>query len=254
MGQRLLLVDSDRRFIQDHQVALESSFDVDYLYAAEGVIEALESGRYGAVLICVEIADNKGYAICSAIRRLPALAEIKIALISAKATEEEYSRHKTLRGHADLYLHKPIASASLVAELGQLVPLRTVDPDNPLGDLTGTDLGEEWLDSLRAEVEAEAKAEPPKVPEPSVSSARVAPTAPPAASRPMPAIALPSVILPVDVPKEAGRLELMESRIKDLEQKLRLQEELLEARERELAELPVVQDRATRNLEEALQC
>ena len=102
MGQRLLIVDSDRRFIQDHQVALEAAFEVDYLNRTEEVLQRLEGGSYAAVLLCVEVAENKGYPVCSSIRRNPALSAVKIALISAKATEEEYARHRSLKGRADL--------------------------------------------------------------------------------------------------------------------------------------------------------
>lgn len=242
MGQRLLIVDSDRRFIADHQIALESSFDVDYQTAAEGVLEALESGRYAAVLLSAEVSENKGYALCSAIRRQPSLAELKIILISSKATEEEYARHQTLRGRADAYLRKPLETHALIATLSGFVPPRSVDPDNPLGDLAGADLGEEWLDSLRAEVEQEP---PPPHPAP-------APPVAPALPR-VPAVALPSIPAP-EAARDAGKLELMEARIKDLETKLQAQGGELEAKEKELSDFHAAQDRATRNLEEALQC
>ena len=248
MGQRLLIVDSDRRFIKDHQVALETAFEVDCLYTGEGVVQRLETGQYAAVLLCVEVAENKGYAVCSAIRRTPHLAEVKIALISAKATEEEYSRHQSLRGRADLYLHKPIDSITLVAQLSPLVPLRPVDLENPLGDLSGADLGEEWLESLKAEMEVEDLAAPLPTPEPSPATEAFFPRLP---------IALPPVLTPpapVAVPKDAGKIELLEARIQDLETKLQSQTDLLAARDQELQNLQSAQERATRNLDEAMRC
>ena len=172
MGQRLLIVDGDRRFIKDHQIALEAAFDVDFLYSTDGVVPLLESGGFAAVLICVEVSENKGYSLCSMIRRTPALAEVKIALISAKATEEEYARHHSLKGRADVYLHKPIDSSELIAALTPLVPMRVADPDNPLGDLSGADLGEEWLESLKAELDTDDEPVPPATPLPSQAPAR----------------------------------------------------------------------------------
>lgn len=155
MGQRLLVVDSDRSFLKEHQISLEAAFDVDVSPVPDGALPKLESGDYAAALICVEVAENKGYALCSAIRKNPKTANLKIALISAKATEEEYRRHQSLKGRADLYLHKPMAPGALVAALTQVVPPRPVDPDNPFGDLTG-DLGEDWLDSLKDELDGGA--------------------------------------------------------------------------------------------------
>ena len=112
MGQRLLLVDSDRSFLKEHQVSLEAAFDLELAGAPEGVLAKLETGAFAAVFICVEVADNKGYALCSSIRKNPRLDGVKIVLISAKATEEEYRRHQSLKGRADLYLHKPMAPSA----------------------------------------------------------------------------------------------------------------------------------------------
>ncbi len=150
MGQRLLLVDNDRSFLKEHQVSLEAAFELEVAGSPEGVLVRLESGSFAAVFISVEVADNKGYALCSSIRKNPKLDGVKIALISAKATTEEYRRHQSLKGHADLYLHKPITPSALVAELRPLVPGLALDPDNPLGELVDSELGDDWLDGLKS--------------------------------------------------------------------------------------------------------
>ncbi|WP_243288574.1 response regulator [Geothrix terrae] len=164
MGLRLLLVDSDRSFLKEHKVSLEAAFDLEVASSPDGVVERLERGGFAAALICVEVADNKGYALCSTLRRQPALGALKIALISAKATEEEYRRHQSLKGRADLYLRKPIAPSALVAALSPLVPTRVVDPDNPLGDLADVEGADDWLDNLRGAMAPPAP--PPPSPEP----------------------------------------------------------------------------------------
>jgi chromosome segregation ATPase len=252
MGQRLLFVDSDRRFVQDHQVALESAFDVDFLYGTDGLPQRLESGQYAAVLICVEVSENKGYALCSAIRKNPLLTAVRVILISAKATGEEYGRHQSLKGKADLYLHKPIDPKTLVAALTPLLPLRGVDPDNPLGDLDGSDLGEEWLESLKTELETEESPAPPLFtptppvpPEPSKSH-----QAPSMASQ---AIALPSTLPLPQITRDAGRVEFLEARVQDLEAKLQDLGELLVKKDQEVEGLRSEHERATRNLDEAEQ-
>ena len=78
---------------------------------------------------------------------------LKIVLISAKATEEEFRRHQSLKGKADLYLHKPIAPSALVAALTPLVPGRVLDPDNPFGELVDAELGDDWLDGLKTSLD-----------------------------------------------------------------------------------------------------
>ncbi len=214
MGQRLLLVDSDRSFLKEHQVSLEAAFDLEVAKSPEGVATFLEMGDFAAVLICVEVADNKGYALCSTIRKQSALSGVKIALISAKATEEEYRRHQSLKGRADLYLHKPIAPSALVAALAPLVPGRSVDPDNPLGDLADTELGDDWLDGLKASVAA-----PPPVPTP----ARPAPPPAPAAAVPKSARATQ--------PPDTTRAHLLEEQVVALREELRLRGQQLQEAE-----------------------
>jgi len=237
MGQRLLIVDSDRRFIQDHQVALEAAFEVDYLNRTEEVLQRLEGGSYAAVLLCVEVAENKGYAVCSSIRRNPALSAVKIALISAKATEEEYARHRSLKGRADLYLNKPIDSSTLVTALEPLVPRRAVDPDNPFGDMV--DLGGAWEESLLDE-----SMPVPPVPAPLPP----APPCPAPAASPAPAIPIPALLppKPAAASKDAGRVELLDARVKDLEVKLQDMGEALARKDHELAELKQARDLAQR--------
>ena len=175
MGQRLLIVDNDRAFLKEQQVSLEAAFETEVTSGPDGVIPKLESGAYAAVLISVEVSDNKGYALCTAIRKNAGLADVKIALISAKATEEEYRRHQSLKGRADLYLQKPIAPSALVASLNPFVPMRSVDPDNPLGDLADSDLGEDWLDGLKSDIASEM--ERPDSPEPPSSQTMAIPMA-----------------------------------------------------------------------------
>ena len=240
MGHRLLVVDSDRRFLQEHKATLESAFDVDFREGTEGSLAHLESGSYAAVLLCVEASENKGYSLCSAIRRSPFLADLKVALISAKATEEEYHRHQSLKGRADLYLHKPIRPSALVSVLTPLVPQRVEDPDNPLGDLGGADLGDEWLDSLRSELEMDILAEPEPAPAPAPVSAPVSVLL--GLARPLPPVPA--------VPRDTGRVELLEARVRDLETKLVALADEAETRERELAECRLRADSTKGLLEE----
>ncbi|WP_243318911.1 response regulator [Geothrix paludis] len=216
MGLRLLLVDSDRSFLKEHKVSLEAAFDLEVASSPDGVVERLERGGFAAALICVEVADNKGYALCSTLRRQPALGALKIALISAKATEEEYRRHQSLKGRADVYLRKPIAPSALVAALSPLVPARAVDPDNPLGDLADVEGGDDWLDNLRGAM-APSTPKPAPVPAPSPS-----PEPPPPA--PVPTAAKQSRSTR---PPDTTRAHLLEEQVVALREELRVRDQQL---------------------------
>lgn len=223
MGQRLLLVDSDRSFLKEHQVSLEAAFDLELAGAPEGVLAKLETGAFAAVFICVEVADNKGYALCSTIRKNPKLDGVKIVLISAKATEEEYRRHQSLKGKADLYLHKPMAPSALVAALAPLVPGRTLDPDNPLGELVDTELGDDWLDSLKGAIDApaaELSAAPVFGVRPSSPAQTTNLDRPPAQS--------------TDVPPDSRHVRLLEDQVANLHEEMRAKDQRLAAAEERL--------------------
>jgi chromosome segregation ATPase len=226
MGQRLLLVDSDRSFLKEHQVSLESAFDLELAGSPDGVLAKLESGAYAAVFICVEVADNKGYALCSSIRKNSKLDGVKIALISSKATEEEYRRHQSLKGRADLYLHKPMAPSALVAALAPLVPGRTLDPDNPFGELVDTELGDDWLDSLKGALDG------PTAPAPAPASAPVF------GVRPEALVPAPSLdrgpALAAEVPHDSRHVRLLEDQVANLHEELRAKDQRLEAAEERL--------------------
>jgi DNA-binding response OmpR family regulator len=144
MGQRLLVLDGDRAFIDEHRAALELIFEVDFVSSSQNIVKTLEDGEYAAVLISAEIDQNKGYAVCANIRNHRGLAESKIVLISSNATKSDFARHRMLRVRADRYLHKPIQTDALVSELESFVPRKA----SALDALIGLDIDEDWLKSL----------------------------------------------------------------------------------------------------------
>jgi chromosome segregation ATPase len=229
MGQRLLLVDSDRSFLKEHQVSLEAAFDLEVAGTPDGVAARLESGAFAAALICVEVADNKGYALCSSIRKNGKLDGVKVALISAKATEEEYRRHQSLKGRADLYLHKPIAPSALVAALSPLVPGRALDPDNPLGELVDTELGDDWLDGLKSALDS-----------PAAPAAPVFGVRPPSAAQ----------TAHLDAKADAGLARQWEEQVAALQEELRAKTQRLAAAEAEAQQLQRQMNSVTLNLDE----
>jgi DNA-binding response OmpR family regulator len=231
MGQRLLLVDNDRSFLKEHQVSLEAAFDLEVVGSPDQVLNHLEKGTFAAVLICVEVAENKGYALCSTIRRHAKLGGVKLALISAKATEEEFRRHQSLKGRADLYLHKPIAPSALVAALRPLVPGLALDPDNPLGELVDTELGDDWLDGLKSALDGPA-------------------SAPVFGVRPSSPVQTTNLDAKATSPLDAGRLRLLEEQVSALHEELRTKDQLLRAAEAEAQQVQRQLNSVTLNLDE----
>jgi len=150
MGQRLLVLDTDSTFIDKQRSTLEFSFDVDFTDSPDDAIRMLDGGNYAAIMISVEVAENRGYAVCASIRNRSSLPDLKIALISSKATKDDFARHSKLRVHADLYLFKPIETNALIAELKTIIPLKTSDLNSALDALMGVDIDEERIKNLNS--------------------------------------------------------------------------------------------------------
>ncbi len=259
-GQRLLIVDNDRAFLKEHQVALEAAFEVEVVGSPDTAMQRLESGLFACALISVEIADNRGYALCASIRRSAKLGAIKIGLISAKATEDEFKRHQGLKGRADLYLMKPIAPVSLVEALRPLVPPRGVDPDNPLGDLADDgdlsgDLGGDWLGELRTELDQSTRAPEPAGGTVAISQDQIQAAL---AAMPLPAAPMPAAGIRDTAPPHAIQPDMTQGQIAHLKEelaakdaKLRETEEALSQLQRQLTSVTVNLDELERRSKEA---
>jgi DNA-binding response OmpR family regulator len=148
MGQRLLVLDADEAFIDEHRAGLELVFEADFVGSSENIVETLGGGGYAAILLSAEIDEGRGYAVCASIRNHRPLSDFKIVLISSRATESDFARHKKLRVRADQYLRKPILTDALVSELGAFVPRKASALDGTLDALMGIDIDEDWLASL----------------------------------------------------------------------------------------------------------
>jgi chromosome segregation ATPase len=167
------------------------------------------------------------------------LEGLKIVLISAKATEEEYRRHQSLKGRADLYLHKPIAPSALVAALTPLVPGRILDPDNPLGELVDAELGDDWLDGLKNSLDHA----------PSGVSSGPALNARPPTAAPTTRSGTRTEMTP-EVPPDSRHMRLLEEQIASLHEELRVKDQRILEAETEAQQIQRQLNSVTLNLDE----
>lgn len=254
-GQRLLIVDNDRAFLKEHQVSLESAFEVEVIASPDTAMQRLETGAFAFALICVEIADNRGYALCASVRRSAKLSEVKVGLISSKATEDEYKRHQGLKGRADLYLMKPIQPVALVEALRPFVPPRGVDPDNPLGDLADDgdlsgDLGGDWLGDLKTDLDEHLTAPPPPPPAARPASAGTVAISPAEIQAAMAKAAQPPDPSRATAPPGTVKPDMAEARAAHLEEELQAKSRKLKETEDALVQLQRQLNSVTVNLDE----
>ncbi|MCL1893964.1 MAG: hypothetical protein FWG02_07005 [Holophagaceae bacterium] len=117
MGNRLLVLDADAALVKEHMSALRTNFEADFINAPDKVVELLEGGQFGCLLVNVEKGEGRGFKVCQTIRRHPILSEFKIAAISTKETRDHFAKNKDTEFLVDLYLIKPIASPALISAL-----------------------------------------------------------------------------------------------------------------------------------------
>lgn len=121
MKARLLIADDDTAFIASCHAPLSDVFEVEFASDPKSAMGQLASLSFQVVLISVELAKDQGYGLCAAIRARDALRGLRVVLISARASQAEFARHRSLRGRADGYLFKPIEAATLSAQLQDIL-------------------------------------------------------------------------------------------------------------------------------------
>jgi HAMP domain-containing protein/signal transduction histidine kinase/CheY-like chemotaxis protein len=116
-GARILIVDDDIRNIFSLTSVLES-YGVDVLHAERGrdgirILE--ETPRVDAALIDIMMPEMDGYETMQEIRKRPALAEVPLIAVTAKAMKGD--RQKCLDAGASDYIAKPVDIDLLLALL-----------------------------------------------------------------------------------------------------------------------------------------
>lgn len=123
MSGKVLAVDDDPVIQRLLQVNLEmEGFDVEL--ASDGV-EALERMRASTpdlVLLDVMMPELDGWAVCAQMKEDPALAEVPIIFLSARAQDTDVERGTGLG--ADAYITKPFDPIDLVALVQELIEER----------------------------------------------------------------------------------------------------------------------------------
>jgi signal transduction histidine kinase/DNA-binding response OmpR family regulator len=116
-GTKVLIVDDDIRNIFSLTSVLES-YDVEVLHAERGKagIQILEqTGNIDAALIDIMMPEMDGYETMQQIRRRPALANLPLIAVTAKAMKGD--RQKCLDAGASDYIAKPVDIDLLLALL-----------------------------------------------------------------------------------------------------------------------------------------
>jgi CheY-like chemotaxis protein/predicted nucleic acid-binding Zn-ribbon protein len=125
MAQRILLLESDSAFAEGVRSQLvQRGAEVEVLADGDQGVARAAANPPALVLLTVELPGTNGFLVCKRLRKTPGLAEVPIIILSSDVNADEiFEQHRKLRTRANDYLRKPVDPATVVAAVGQLVPL-----------------------------------------------------------------------------------------------------------------------------------
>lgn len=124
MSRHVLIVDSDAQFLPMlKDVFHRVGFEVAVTDARENALHLARSRRPDLILLSVELPAGpaEGYLVCKDFKSDPALSAVPVILISRRAKEEDFVKHRKLKTRADDYLRKPFTDEDLFQRIENLL-------------------------------------------------------------------------------------------------------------------------------------
>jgi len=113
LGHKILTVDDDREICTFIRRCLEpEGHVVDQCASGEEALERMATGEYWLVLLDIAMPGLDGWETCARIRANPALAGVKVYLVTAKAVDKTLQQIQ--ESGADGYLLKPFKAEDLL--------------------------------------------------------------------------------------------------------------------------------------------
>ena len=116
----ILCADDDEDILSLVSLRLErAGFRVVQAADGDAALEALRSERPALAVLDVMMPKQTGYEVLAALRADPALAGLKVILLSARVQEADVERG--MDAGADAYLAKPFKAGDLLAKVQELL-------------------------------------------------------------------------------------------------------------------------------------
>jgi DNA-binding response OmpR family regulator len=116
----ILCADDDEDILSLVSLRLErAGFRVVSAVDGDAALEAVRAHRPTVAILDVMMPKRTGYEVLAALRADPALAGLKVILLSARVQESDVERG--IDAGADAYLAKPFKASDLVAKVEELL-------------------------------------------------------------------------------------------------------------------------------------
>lgn len=120
MAKRILLVDDSPTILNLLGLVFrEQGYEVLQARDGQEALEKLERERVDIIITDVNMPRMDGFALISAVRAQPELANLPIVVLTTESDTRD--RLHGLKRGADLYLTKPLGPAELVAQVRALL-------------------------------------------------------------------------------------------------------------------------------------
>ncbi len=122
MTKKVLIADDEQNIVISLEFLLRrEGFEVFVASDGEEALIKLRAEKPDLVLLDVMMPKMNGFDVCQAIRADPALADMRVLMLTAKGREAEVS--KGLGMGADAYMTKPFSTKELVVQVRALLGL-----------------------------------------------------------------------------------------------------------------------------------
>jgi DNA-binding response OmpR family regulator len=120
MAKKVLIADDEPNIVTALEFMLQKSgYEVHTVNNGTEALNQIERFGPHLVLLDVMMPAINGYEVCQRIRQNPALAGLKIIMLTAKG--RELDRAKGLALGADFYVTKPFATKQLLEQVQKLI-------------------------------------------------------------------------------------------------------------------------------------
>ena len=120
VAARILIADAEANIVLSLEVLMRhAGYEVKSAADGEAALREIEHFKPDLILLDVMLPLRDGFEVCQRVRDNPALAGVKIVMLTAKGREVEVAKGLALG--ADLYITKPFATRELLASVERLL-------------------------------------------------------------------------------------------------------------------------------------
>jgi DNA-binding response OmpR family regulator len=121
-AKKVLIADDEQNIVISIEFLMKrEGFQVVIANDGEDALAKVQSERPDLVLLDVMMPKKNGYEVCQSIKADPALASVKVLMLTAKGRDTEVA--KGLAIGADAYMTKPFSTRDLVAKARALLAI-----------------------------------------------------------------------------------------------------------------------------------